>query len=398
LINTNGVSRLSLDWITVVVVDVVAEGWDFSVVVEVLVSEQLVDDVVVVVLSSITVVVGGVWDNGVKSITTEDDLTEDGVKVDLSVDDSLVELIGDEVLAEEILEESNVLLGGDWDDRVDADKTGNNVADEVGGESTALKNLTEDGDKVNLSDKDSFIDILGDDVLAEELLQESNVALVQDNRVGGVWNNGVDNITTEDDLTEDGEEVDLSVDEGLVDFGGDDVLAEELLDKVEVLLGGWDNRVDNDETVDDEVDEVGGESTTFKDLTEDGDKVNLSDNNSLVDLWGDVVLLEEILEDDKVTLSQDNRVGGVWDNGVDDLKAGNDLVEEISADSTASDDLAEDSHVMDLSEDDSLVNLWGDDVFAEELLEEEDIALVDGDGVDDLVGGGEWNNGINLDI
>lgn len=93
MINTNGETCLGDNWVTVVVVDVVAEGWDFSVVL-VLVSEQLADEgvVVVTVVSGKAVEVGGVWDDGINYITTEKEFTENSEDVDLSVEDSLVNL------------------------------------------------------------------------------------------------------------------------------------------------------------------------------------------------------------------------------------------------------------------------------------------------------------------
>jgi hypothetical protein len=63
-----------------------------------------------------------------------------------------------------------------------------------------------------------LVDLLVDDLLTEEILEDDKVLFGQDGDVSGEWNNGVDNITADDHLTEDGEEVELSEEEGLVDF------------------------------------------------------------------------------------------------------------------------------------------------------------------------------------
>jgi len=211
LINTNGDNCLGDDWITVVVVDVITERWNFSVV-QILVSKQLVDEVVVIVLSGKAVEGGRVWADGVNGdIPTEDDLADDSVEIYLSKEGGLVNLRGDEVLTEEFFEELNILLGGDCDRRVESDETIDDKLNELSVESTALKNLTEDGGEFNLSVDDSLIDVLGDDVLAEEVLKDDQMTLAQDLGVSGVWNNGIDDITTEKDLAEDGEKINLSI-------------------------------------------------------------------------------------------------------------------------------------------------------------------------------------------
>jgi hypothetical protein len=363
------------DWVTVVVVNVVpGDSWVLGVVGHVLVSVHLVDEVEVTVLSGETVVDGlsGEGDDGtVDDITTEDDLTENSVEVDLSEEDGLVDLLGDEVETEELLQKENILLG-DGGNLVDVDETVDEEVDEVSGESTTLENLTEDGDKVNLSDENGLVDLLGDDLVLEEVLEENNVALGEDDGGGLEWDHGgVDHSTTDDHLTEDGEEVNLADEDGLVDLWGDDLLTEELLDQEDVLLGdNCEGRVDHDETVDDEVDELEGESTTLENLTEDHGEVNLSDEDSLVDFLGDDLVLEEVLEENNVALGEDYGGGGVnWDDGVDDI--------------TADDHLTEEGEQVNLSNEDGLVDLWGDDLLTEELLDQEDVLFGEDDRVDE---------------
>jgi hypothetical protein len=274
---------------------------------------ELVDEVV----STEETVDVGVWDNGVNNITTEDDLAEDGEEIDLSVDNSLVDFVGDQVFTEELLEEENILLG-DSNGLVNNDKTADDEVDEFSRESLADENLTEDGEEIDLSEDDSFENILGDDLVADELLEEDGLTLGQDNGVND-WVDGVNDVTADDHLTEDGEEVDLSDEDGLVDFGGDQLLAEEILEEEDILLSGdWNNGVDGNKTGDDELDEVGGDTLTFKNLTEEGGELDLSQNNTLVDFLVDDLLTEEILEDDKVLFGQDDVVNGEWNNGVDD--------------------------------------------------------------------------------
>jgi len=328
---------------------------------------ELVDKVETVVSTEVTVDVG-VWDNGVDNITTENDLAEDGEEIDLSVQDSLVDFVADQVLTEELLEEEDILLG-DSNGLVNNDKTADNEVDEVSGESLAEENLTENGEEVNLLEEDSFENILGDDLVADELLEEDGLTFGQDNGVND-WDNGVNDITANDHLAEDGEDIELSDEEGLVDLWSDELLTEEFLDEEDILLGGdWDNGVDGNKTVDNVLDEVGGDSLAFKNLTEDGDKVDFSNDNSLVDLLVDDLLTEEILEDDEVLFGQDNGVND-WDNGVDNI--------------TADENLTEDGEEIDLSEEEGLVDFWSDELLAEELLDEEDLLL-----------SGDWDNGVN---
>lgn len=183
--------------------------------VELVVLVELVDEVETVVSTEETVGVG-VWDNGVDNITTEDDLAEDGEEIDLSVDNSLVDFVGDQVFTEELLEEENILLG-DSNGLVNNDKTADDEVDEVGGESLTDENLTEDGEEIDLSEENGFENILGDDLVADELLEEDGLTLGQDNGVND-WGDGVNDVTADDNLTEDGEEIDLSDEDVLVDF------------------------------------------------------------------------------------------------------------------------------------------------------------------------------------
>jgi hypothetical protein len=225
---------------------------------------ELVDKVETVVSTEETVDVG-VWDNGVDNITTEDDLAEDGEEVNLSVENSLVDVVADQLLTEELLEEEDILLG-DSNSLVNNDKAGDDHVDEFEGESLADKNLTEDGEEINLSVENSLVNILGDDLVAEELLEEDGLLLGQDKGINN-WDDGVNDVTADDHLTEDGEEIELSEEERLVDFWGDELLVEELLDEEDFLfLGHWDDGVDGDETGEDHLDEVGGESLAFKNL------------------------------------------------------------------------------------------------------------------------------------
>lgn len=359
----------------------------YSVVLVVSVStEILVENIKAVDLAG-----GGVWENGVHNITTEDDLTEEGEEVEFAYKGKLVQLLADEVLTEELLQDDNVGLGCEWDFNVEGDETADDQADEVRGDSTAFEHLAEDECEVKLSNKDRLENVFADDVLLDQLLEQNNVTLGEDN-LGVNWVDGVDDITADDNLTENGEEIELSEENGLEDFLADHVLAEEILKDNKILLSG-DGGVDGDETVDDLVDELNGKSTAFENLTDEGGEFNLSDEDGLVDLWGDKVLLEEILEDDEIAFGEDNRVGG-WHNGVNDLKTGNNFVDEVSANLSADENLAEEGDVVELADEDSLVNFWGDDVQLEELLKEEDIALGDNDRVEDLLSG-DWNNGID---
>jgi hypothetical protein len=180
--------------------------------------------------------------------------------------------------------------------------------------------LTENGEEVNVSADDGLEDFWGDDVLLEEDVQEEDIA----------FGDGVD----VDELTDDLVEGDLSADDQFVDLWGDDVLVEEDLDEEGIELGDF-----------------GEVNVLSVDFTEDGEEVSVSAEDGHVHFGGDHVLLEEDVQEEDIAFG----------DGVDEL------VVELT------DDLVE----GDLSADDQLVDLWGDDVLVEENLDEEGIKFGD---------------------
>jgi len=273
-----------------------AEGWEF-VVVHSVVLVQFLKVVVVTVVSresvetvdswegvlSITTVVG--WDGVVDNITTVDvvvginglfvDVTEDGDKVDLVTDHSLINFWGDDMLLEEDLDKKDILVGD-------------------GGEVEILSvDLTEDGVELGVSTDDGFVDLWGDDVLLKEDLEEEDITL----------GDGVELSILSVDLTDDVVEIDLATDDGFISFWGDDILVEENLDE-ESITGG----------------DVGEVDVLSVDLTENGEEVNVSADDGLEDLWGDNVLLQEDVQEEdiiNVLLLVDGIEGFNWEDFLD---------------------------------------------------------------------------------
>lgn len=297
------VSQDLVEWETLE--DVLTEGWVFLVVVPVVVLVHLVE--VVTIVSGEAVESVDSWEGEVIDITTVDivvavvlnvlsvDVTEDGDKVDLVTEDSLVDLWGDDILLEEDLDEEDIPVG------------------DIGEVNILSVDLTEDGVEVDVAADDGLEDLWGDDVLLEEDLDEEDFPLGDGVEVGVL---GVD-------LTDDVVEVDLVMDDSLVDLWGDDVLVEEDLDEEVVTVGDFADVI----------------KVLSVDLTEDGEEVDVAADDGLEDLWGDHVPLEEDVQEEDI-IDVLLLVGGVleglegddfldWDNlllnlDIDDLGFFND--------------------------------------------------------------------------